>query len=174
MIIGIFSDTHDSKTNIELTRNRFVKERVELSIFCGDLVSPFTLKYLSNWPTPIKAVFGNNEGDLWGIKRRLKKYEMSDFEYAPKSGLFWEINLGSDKIAVYHGNISKFTELLTMSGEYKLVCTGHTHAPFIKKIGNTTWINPGSVIGISEDPEISQGTAATFNTETSEGKIIKL
>lgn len=175
MKIGIFSDTHDNKQNIEKAKAVFIKNNIELYLFTGDLVSPFTLKFLGEWPFPIKAIFGNNEGDKWGIKRRFETFKITNIEYAPKSGLFWKIEQGDGNIALFHGHIGEFTNLLVNSGEYQLVCTGHTHVPHIKLIGNTTWINPGSVTGFStEDSEICKGTVAIFDTTTKMANIIEL
>ena len=175
MIIGILSDTHDNKQNIEKARKVFSEHNVELCLFTGDLVSPFTLKFLSEWSIPIKAIFGNNEGDKWGIKRRFKTFNITNIEYAPKSGLFWKIEHPDGNIALFHGHIPEFTDLLVNSGEYRLVCTGHTHVPHIKVVDKTTWINPGSVTGFStDDPSINVGTVAVFNTKTKEATIISL
>lgn len=175
MNIGIFSDTHDNKQNIEKAKNTFIENNVELCLFTGDLVSPFTLKFFSEWPFPIKAIFGNNEGDKWGIKRRFKTFNITNIEYAPKSGLFWKIEHEDGDIALFHGHIREFTDLLVRSGEYQLVCTGHTHIPNIKVENNTTWINPGSVAGFStDDPTISQGSVAVFDTKTKKAIIIAL
>lgn len=175
MILGIFSDTHDNKQNIEKARKIFADHKVELCLFTGDLVSPFALKFLSEWPFPIKAIFGNNEGDKWGIKRRFKTFNITNIEYAPKSGLFWQIQHEDGNIALFHGHISEFTDLLVSSNKYQLVCTGHTHIPHIKVLGSTTWINPGSVTGFStDDPSITVGSVAVFDTKTKEATIIPL
>ncbi len=174
MKIGILSDIHDNREHLRRAHAIFRTQEVELVIFTGDLVSPFTLKEFASWKMPIKAVFGNNEGDKWGIKRRLQKYQLDHLEYGPKSGLFHEIETPEGKIAAFHGHIPKFTALLISSQEYLLVCTGHTHEPLIEKHGKTTWINPGSVTGISEDDAVQTGSIATFDTTTTHGELIHL
>lgn len=175
MILGIFSDTHDNKQNIEKAKQVFLENKVELCLFTGDLVSPFTLKFLSEWPIQIRAIFGNNEGDKWGIKRRFKSFDIKNIEYAPKSGLFWKIEHEDGNIALFHGHIPEFTDLLVKSGDYQLVCTGHTHVPHIKVINGTTWLNPGSVTGFStDDPTIERGSVAIFDTKNKTSKIIGL
>lgn len=175
MKIGIFSDTHDNKQNIEKTRELFRINDVKLALFSGDLVSPFTIKFLSEFAIPIKAIFGNNEGDKWGINRRIKAWGVTNIEYAPKSGLFFEIEIDNLKIAIFHGHIEKFTDLLVKSSEYNLVVTGHTHVPHIKMVGKTTWINPGSVTGFSTDePSITKGSIVIFDTESKKAEIIYL
>ncbi|MGD9128924.1 MAG: metallophosphoesterase [Candidatus Woesebacteria bacterium] len=173
MKIGIFSDSHDNIENLNKADAVFQENEIKQAFFCGDLVSPFVLKFIKDWPFPIKAVFGNNEGDHWGIAGRLKKYSITNIEY-PARGIFWEEKFAGIKIAVFHGDSQEITKNLIDSGNYDLVLTGHTHEPHIKKIENTTWINPGSVAGVSENPDIKAGTIAIYDLKTKQGKIIEL
>jgi len=173
MKIGIFSDTHDNVKNIAKARKVFERNEVEICLFCGDLVSPSNLKVLKNWPFPIKAIFGNNEGDHWGIARRFKQYNITNIEY-PKRGLSWKLELDSKKIATFHGHSPVITEALTNCGIYDLVCTGHDHEPKIKQVEKTLWVNPGSVTGWSENPEITRGSVVVYDTQKHEAKIIYL
>jgi putative phosphoesterase len=172
MIIGIFSDVHDNIPNLNRARDVFIDHKVEMCFFCGDLVSPFTLKYFDSWPMPIKAVLGNNEGDKWGITRRLKKYNLP-IKY-PEKGYIFEHHISEKNIFQFHGHLSQATDLAIQSGKYDLVLTGHTHQPHIKTINNTTWINPGSVTGISENPDIKTGSVAIYDLTSCQGEIIKL
>jgi len=172
MIIGIFSDVHDNIPKLDQAREIFIKRNVEICFFCGDLVSPFTLKFFESWLMPIKAVLGNNEGDKWGISRRLKQYNVP-LEYSDK-GYIFEHQIEGKKIFQFHGHLGQVTKLAVDSGNYDLVLTGHTHQPHLKVINNTTWINPGSVTGISEDPNIKNGSIAIYNLTTSQGEIIEL
>lgn len=173
MKIGVFSDTHDNIPNIEKARKVFEAHGVKVALFCGDLVAPFTLKFLHEWDIDIKAVFGNNEGDKWGIKRRFEKYHIKNIEY-PDRGLVWELEYDGRKIAVFHGHVSALTESLLNCGKYDVVCTGHTHEPHVKQVKDTLWINPGSVTGISENPEIEGPTVAVYDTISNEVDIINL
>lgn len=173
MKIGIFSDSHDNIQNLNKAYEVFKKNQVKHAFFCGDLVSPFVLKFIKDWSFPIKAVFGNNEGDRWGVARRLKQYSITNIEY-PKRGTFWAVELNGTKIAVYHGDSQEIVHSLVKSREYNLIFSGHTHEPHIKKEGNTTWINPGSVAGVSENPKVKAGTVAIYDMKTKEGKIVEL
>lgn len=172
MIIGIFSDVHDNILKLNQAKQEFIQKNVDECFFCGDLVSPFTLKFFESWPMPIKAVLGNNEGDKWGITRRLKQYSTT-VEY-PSKGLVFEHQLENKSIFQFHGHISQLTKLAVNSGKYDLVLTGHTHEPHIKIINNTTWINPGSVTGISENPDIKTGSVAIYDLTYRQGEIIEL
>jgi hypothetical protein len=172
MIIGIFSDIHDNIDHLNQAYQIFISNHVEQCFFCGDLVSPFTLKFLSQWSIPIKAVLGNNEGDKWGIIRRLKQYQ-SRIEY-PEKGYIFEHQIEGKNIFQFHGHLSEVTHLAIESGKYDVVLTGHTHEPTITTMNQTIWINPGSVTGISENPQITGGTVAVFDLTTLRGDIIKL
>ncbi len=172
MILGIFSDVHDNITNLNLAKNVFLQNHVDACFFCGDLVSPFTIKFLESWPMPIKAVLGNNEGDKWGIIRRLKKYSTT-IEY-PEKGYIFEHQIDGNKIFQFHGHLNQVTDLAINSGKYNLVLTGHTHEPHIKTVNHTTWINPGSVTGIAENSNIQFGTVAIYDLTSAQGGIIKL
>src|SRR3989339_670173 len=151
MKIGIFSDSHDQVEKLIEVKKVFEENKVEIVIFCGDLVSSFNFLKLKqiNWNIPIKAVFGNNEGDRIGIKRKAEKYGVN-IEY-PKHGLTWDLECDSCKIAVFHGHDKVITEALLNSQKYDLLCTGHTHVSHLKKVGKTIWINPGSLITFSEE-----------------------
>ncbi|NMC35579.1 metallophosphoesterase [Candidatus Beckwithbacteria bacterium] len=173
MKIGIFSDTHDNVANLEKAHQIFNNHNIELALFCGDLVSPFMFKFLSDWPWPIKMVFGNNEGDKYGIIRRLQQYDLHKIEYAPKGNIF-SLEEDGQKIAVFHGNGAEITQALLTCGDYDLVCTGHDHVAKISQIGKTLWVNPGTVAGVSENPEVTKGSVAIYDTKSRQAEIIYL
>jgi len=172
MILGIFSDSHDNGENLKKAKHTFEQEGVNEVIFCGDLVSPFTLQSLAAWPWKISAVFGNNEGDKWGVVRRFKKYDITNILY-PENGYVHELTIGGKAIFVFHGHLREVTKLAVESGKYDVVCTGHTHESHIRKEGSTLWINPGSVTGQSESQN-PQATVAVLDLESLEGKIVEL
>jgi len=125
MKIGIISDIHDNILNLRKAIKILNKKAVKKVYFCGDLVSPFTIKEFQALKVPIKAVFGNNEGDLWGIMRRLKKYNI-DIEYEEKQGKFFQDKIRRFNIAVFHGNLYPITKSLVIDDKYNLLLTGHT------------------------------------------------
>lgn len=173
MTIGIFSDIHDHLDNLSRVKDIFLSNGAEMAVFCGDLVSPFVLTALAEWPLPIKAVLGNNEGDLWTIKNLLAKDKLSRIDY-PADGYLHEISVNKQNIAIYHGQNAVVTEKLLHSRSYDLVCTGHTHQPHIKQVAETSWINPGSVMGPASSGLANHGTVAIYRPQQSSGKIIDL
>ena len=146
MKIGITSDIHDNIPNLLKSFEILHKEKVSQVFFCGDLVSCFTIDYFTKLKPPVKAVFGNNEGDRVGIIERIKRNKLN-FEYAPKRKLMWDIYLEERRIAVFHGHQPEITDSLVRSNLFDIVITGHTHRSHTKKVNKTLWVNPGTVCG---------------------------
>ena len=146
MKIGVLSDIHDNIPNLKRAFALFKKEKVERVVFCGDLSAPFTISYFKELGLPVWAVFGNNEGDRLGILQQIDRYHLN-FQYAPKQGLMWKLNWAGKQIGVYHGHQIEILQTLVDSNRFNLLLTGHTHNPHIKTVGQTLWVNPGSVCG---------------------------
>ena len=69
MKIGIISDSHDHRDNIIKAVKYFNDENVGMVIHAGDIVSPFTEKEFKKLESKMKAVFGNNDGEKFGLKK---------------------------------------------------------------------------------------------------------
>jgi len=174
MKIGAISDIHDHLNNLEKAINILNNEKVELVIFCGDLSSPFTAEYFGKLKAPVKAVFGNNEGDRVNILGKIKKNQLN-IEYAPKQGLMWDLKLAGKRIAVFHGHQQEITDALINSDLFDIVLTGHTHRFHLKKLKNTFWVNPGTVAGWAGlDFKTVKPTTATIFLKTNKGEIVYL
>ncbi|MFC1711578.1 metallophosphoesterase [Patescibacteria group bacterium] len=171
MKIGVISDSHDNIKNLETAFKLLSKENVELVFHCGDLSAPFTIDYFKNLQLPVKAVFGNNEGDKVNILARIKRNKI-DFAYAPNYGLMWNLKLENKKIAVFHGHQKEITQSIIKSNQFDFVLTGHTHEPYIKTINKTVWINPGCICGWSGlDIKAEKPSLAIVDLKISSAKI---
>ncbi|OGD53946.1 hypothetical protein A3J78_01895 [Candidatus Beckwithbacteria bacterium RBG_13_35_6] len=146
MKIGVISDTHDNITNLDKAFKILHQQKVKLVFHCGDLSAPFAINWFKKLKIPVKAVFGNNEGDKVNILARIKRNKV-DFVYAPKQGLMWDLKLKNKRIAVFHGHQQELTNTIVNSALFDLVFTGHTHIDHIKKVKNSLWINPGCICG---------------------------
>lgn len=174
MKIGIISDSHDNLTNLEKAFVILNNQKVELVFFGGDLSAPFIAGYFKKLKSPVKAVFGNNEGDRVNI---LKKIEVNKLEidYAPKQGLMWDLVLDNKRIALFHGHQQEITDCLVNAGLYDFVFTGHIHESWIKKLSKTLWINPGCVCGWTGLGAIpAKASLAILDLKTGKAKIIYL
>jgi putative phosphoesterase len=140
MKVGIISDTHDNLEAVDAAIEVIESEEVSLTIHTGDVISPFAAERLKDLSSPVKAVFGNNDGERTGLKKKFREFgaEIDDFI---------EFRHGGKRFAVYHGTIEGVLESLVEAGLHDVVACGHTHRPEIKTIGNTLFINPGEVCG---------------------------
>ena len=141
MKIGIISDSHDNGIAVDNALKIFKEKNVELLIHLGDIISPFTAKQLFDLGVPVKAVFGNNDGEKKFMREIFDKFGGEIYEYS------WVGEIGGRKIAFTHGHIHNFVESLIDSNKYDVVLSGHTHERVEEKKGDTLHINPGESCG---------------------------
>ena len=140
------SDTHDHIWNVRKAL-RLIQERdVEAIIHCGDFIAPFVLKELDQAQIPVHGVFGNNDGDQY----LLTKLSMTELSNITLYGLMGELELGDFKVAFTH--YRAVADGLAATGQFDLVCFGHSHEAFIEKVGKTDLLNPGEVMGKDGSP----------------------
>jgi uncharacterized protein len=58
---------------------------------------------------------------------------------------FGELELAGCKIAFLHGDDNPRLRSAVASGDYDLVCQGHTHVARQQQFGRTTLLNPGAL-----------------------------
>jgi putative phosphoesterase len=136
MKIAILSDIHDNLWNLRVAIEHV--RSADALICCGDLCSPFVMDQLGKFPGPVYIVFGNNDADLFRITRkssaRVQVY-----------GEFFESDFGGKRFAVNH--FDYIAKPIALSGQYDVVCYGHNHEFRISRLGRTTAINPGPIMG---------------------------
>ena len=66
-MIGILSDTHDNLTRVREAVRLFNDAGCDLVIHAGDFVAPFAAEELRNLRAPVKAVYGNCDGEKAGL-----------------------------------------------------------------------------------------------------------
>jgi putative phosphoesterase len=111
--IGILADSHDHVRNIRKALEIFRERGVDVVIHAGDVVAPFAAKALAEFPGPVHAVYGNNDGERSGLAKVL------DITPPPR-----EFRLAGRTVVVAHepGEIPEW-----MKAAADLVVTGHTH-----------------------------------------------
>jgi len=116
--IGIIADTHDFLPNIEKAVSFFNSQKVEQVVHAGDIISPFTAKTFGKLKCPMKAVFGNNDGDKSSL---VKSFEgIAEFHER-----YLTLELQDRRILVFHQ--PDFIESISRSRDYDVVIHGHTH-----------------------------------------------
>jgi putative phosphoesterase len=139
-MIGIMSDTHDDLEGIRKAVNFFNSMNVGLVLHAGDVISPFTVKEFKALECRLEGVFGNNDGERWGLNEKFSEIgtELRDLIELEHDGV---------RICLYHGTYEAIVKALAESSIYDVVVRGHTHRAEITKRDETILINPGEVCG---------------------------
>ena len=164
MIVGIISDTHDCLPLVDKAVKLLNEEKVKLVLHAGDYVAPFVLPYFKQLKADLIGVFGNNDGEREGLKKRFTELG------AQLRGNFAAVTIGGLKIAVLHGHEEYLLQSLIDVESHDVIVYGHTHEAKAYKKGKALIINPGEACGYLT----GKPTVATLNTETLDVKIISL
>ena len=160
-MIGIMSDSHDNRDAIKEAVQIFNQFECQLVIHAGDFVAPFAASELQNLVCPVKAVFGNCDGEKEGLTRTISVF--GKIKEAPFCFTF-----GSLDFLVIHTHFS--LESYVREEKHDVIIFGHTHRPEIRYRGMSLTINPGETGGWVTGKK----TIATFDPQTQEAKIIPL
>ena len=139
-MIGIISDTHENEEAIKKAVKIFEERNVEFAVHCGDIISPPMIDYFKG--LKMKFVYGNNDGERNGLKKKCKEYGYDDIMDE------LEFECRGKKVYVYHGTSKAKLDAAIKSNKYDYVLTGHTHIKRDEKIGKTRVINPGALFRI--------------------------
>lgn len=137
-MIGIMSDSHDNLPAIKQAVRIFNQIGCDLVIHTGDFVAPFAARELKALSCPVKAVFGNCDGEKEGLRRAF--HSVGEIKDAPF--IFKNNNLAC---LITHVHTSVYDYL--SSGNYDVIIFGHTHKPEIRKEKKTLLLNPGETGG---------------------------
>lgn len=147
MKICVVSDSHDRAQALVDAVVAARADGAELAIHCGDVIGANTLRPLLAVGLPIHVVHGNNLGDAVALSRMsaesggLIRYHGADAD----------LRLAGRRVFVTH--YPHYARGLACTGDYDLVCCGHSHDAALTQqsniTGGTTWlINPGTVAGL--------------------------
>ena len=71
-MIGVMSDSHDNVTQVRKAVTLFKDAGCDLVLHAGDVVAPFAARELEALGCPVKAVFGNCDGEKQGLEMALE------------------------------------------------------------------------------------------------------
>jgi putative phosphoesterase len=144
MLIGIVSDTHGQ---VEFTRRavRMLEAlEVERVLHCGDIGSAAIVPLFAAWPAHF--VYGNVDYDREALGAAIAQAGQTCH------GELAELDFAGRRIAMLHGDDVKRLNSMIGSGEWDLVCHGHTHVARVDRRGEpggsqggTLVINPGAL-----------------------------
>jgi putative phosphoesterase len=110
---------------------------VDSVLHCGDIGSSAVVDLFAKWPTHF--VFGNCDDDTRGLAAAIEKAGQTCH------GLFGELEFEGVKVALLHSHERNRFRAAIDSGQYRLVCYGHTHVAAIDRHGDTVVVNPGAI-----------------------------
>jgi len=149
MKVCILSDSHDHIPLLNAAVADAISKGCEVVLHCGDVVAPSTLKCLLKYNIPVHTIHGNNAGDLYAMAKMSSRSNDLIHYYGMDAG----IELDGRRIFLVH--YPHYAKAMATSGDWNLVCCGHSHHVSIDEIknvsGNTTWlINPGTIGGVGQ------------------------
>ena len=162
--IAFFSDLHGKLDY--LLRAMELRPEIARWISLGDNVDMFapdhenipTIRYLARQSIP--SVLGNHEAHI--RRHHLRKYEPASQAYLLNLPVFMDIQFADFNIRLYHATPTSLVDFIPENaGEqiyldlfdhllHDVIVLGHTHHSFQRKIGYKTFINPGSLGGLSD------------------------
>jgi putative phosphoesterase len=131
------SDTHGHIDNTRLAVRMFESLEVEAVLHCGDIGSIAVVELFASWPTHF--VFGNCDTSLDEFAAGIKHAGQQCH------GLFGDLEFGGARVALLHSHDGRRFRQTIDSGDYALVCYGHTHVAAMDRRGNTLVLNPGAM-----------------------------
>ncbi len=137
MYLGVVSDTHGHVANTQEAVRMLESLEVDEVIHCGDIGSEAIIALFERWPTHF--VFGNVDHD----ERQLSEIIQQAGQTC--HGRFGTLELEAVQIAFLHGDDSRLLRETTQSGDWRLVCHGHTHVAQQQWNGGTLVLNPGAL-----------------------------
>ncbi|MEY3220856.1 MAG: hypothetical protein RIT27_2213 [Pseudomonadota bacterium] len=160
MKICILSDSHDHIPLLCACVKQAKEKGAEAILHCGDIVAPSTLGKLKPFELPIYAIHGNNSGDLFFLSKLA--HESSFIHYYGQDAA---LTLAKRRIFLVH--YPHYARAMAATGDYDLVCCGHTHRAMIEQIpnmkGKTTIVcNAGTVGGVGAVPTYIFGDLETL------------
>lgn len=158
MIIGVISDLHDNVAAWQILLREFSTRGIATMINCGDTCAPAMLQEMAgSFPGKIHTVFGNV------ADRKLEAEVVKDLPNVVHYGDQGEVTLDGQRI--YFNHFPTNVEAKAASGNYDLVCHGHTHLKRWERIGETYILNPGTAAGMFQYPSFATVDLQTMTHE---------
>jgi putative phosphoesterase len=160
-MIGILSDSHDNLTRVREAVRLFNDAGCDLVLHAGDFVAPFTVEELRGLRAPVKAVFGNCDGERTGLASAFRGLG----EIGPAPLRFTHAGL---RIVMCHLDGDVAEHLSAKACE--VVVFGHTHRPSAERRNGILLVNPGEAGGWLR----GKSTVALIDPATLAAEIITL
>jgi putative phosphoesterase len=137
MRIAVLSDTHGKPEPTKAALEEIRRQDVSAILHCGDIGSGELIELFADWPTHF--VFGNVDEDRKSLQEAIER--AGQFSH----GSFGEVTWEGTRIAFLHGDDATRLRETIASGQWDLVCYGHTHRKESHREGGTLVLNPGAL-----------------------------
>jgi putative phosphoesterase len=165
--ICIVSDSHDRADALAQAVGEAKAAGAEAVIHCGDLIGAQTVKPALAHGLPVHLIHGNNVGDTQALHFQMGK-SGGQLRY---HGGDARLELARRRVFVVH--YDDYGYAMACTGEWELVCCGHSHKAEARKVtnvkGGQTWlVNPGTVAGLAAPATWVLGDLAAMQFEVHE------
>lgn len=137
MRIAVVGDTHGHVENTRQAVRMLESLEPERVLHTGDIGTAEVVNLFAPWPTDF--VFGNTDS------RPKELAEAIEAAGQTCHGMFGELEIEGKRVALLHSHDGRKFLQVTTSGEWDLVCYGHTHKAKIEERNGTTIVNPGAI-----------------------------
>jgi len=134
--LGVISDTHGLVNETVRAVQLFREHDVQTVLHCGDVGGIAVVQAFQGLETHF--VLGNVDSDSESF--RLAIEETGNHFHS----LFGSIKREGKRIAFLHGHQSQKFDQESQSGNWDLLCYGHTHVAALHMQGSTILLNPGA------------------------------
>jgi uncharacterized protein len=148
MKLCIVSDSHDRADPLAEAVRSGAAEGAAAVIHCGDIIGTQTLRAAMNVGLPLHVIHGNNLGDPVSLARWSRESDGLLYYHGADARL----DLAGRRVFVVH--YPEYGYAMACTGDWDLVCCGHSHVADIDRVRNVkngeTWlVNPGTVAGLA-------------------------
>ena len=148
MKVCIVSDSHDRADPLAQAVQRAKAMGAEAVIHCGDVIGTQTLRAALAVGLPMHVIHGNNLGDPVSLSRWARESAGRLAYHGPDARL----ELEGKRVFVVH--YPEYGYAMACTGEWDLVCCGHSHQVGVQQVanvkGSSTWlVNPGTIAGLA-------------------------
>ncbi|MEN8152630.1 MAG: YfcE family phosphodiesterase [Acidobacteriota bacterium] len=140
--IAIISDSHDNTKSLKTAVKIANEHKCSYFFHLGDIVSPYSAKFLGKFNGVVKGVFGNCDGDRVELTRVFNNFggEINNPPY--------KFSIDGKSFVLMHEPY--LLEEIIKSSEFDYVFYGHLHKVDKRKIGKTNVLNPGESSGFKK------------------------
>lgn len=137
MELGIVSDTHGHIGSTTAAVRILAREKIDTVLHCGDIGSPAIIPLFHGFSAHF--VFGNVDHDEGVLAQAIEESGQTCH------ARFGSLVLADRKIAWLHSDDHDLFNETINSGDWDLVCYGHTHVPEQHWERQTLVLNPGAL-----------------------------